>query len=107
MISTLFAVTISPDPSIALLNLKPANLTRNQFKLLLQVTTAAKQTIAKAWKSPNLAISETKHRINQAMIHAKTDAIAQDKICNFQKIWLPWVTHFLPSNFDDSLLMPW
>lgn len=95
MISTSFAVTIFPDPLIALLNLKQTTLSSNQFKLLLQITTATKQTIAKAWKSPTLVLTETKHRINQAIIHTKIEAITQDKISKFKKIWLPWMTHCL------------
>lgn len=107
MISTLFAVSILPDILIALLNLKPTTLSSNQFKLLLQITIAAKQTVTKAWKLPTLALTETKHRINQAMIHTKIEDITHDKISKFKKKWLPWTTHYLTSNFDESLLMPW
>ena len=107
ILSTLFKKTIKPDPSIALLNLKPTSISHTQFKLLLQITTAAKQTIAKAWKTPTLMISETKTRINQAMTHSKTEAITNDNIAKFEKIWNPWVTHFFPPNFDITLLRPW
>lgn len=66
MISTLFEIPINPDQSWsivilqALLYLKAAPLSSRQFKLLLQIITAAKQTIAKTWKSPLLLIAETK-----------------------------------------------
>ncbi|XP_077327038.1 beta-1,3-galactosyltransferase 5-like isoform X3 [Lithobates pipiens] len=30
------------------------------------------------------------------MIHAKTEATTQDKISNFENVWNPWATHFLP-----------
>lgn len=39
---------------------KHSPLSSRQFKLLLQIITAAKQTIAKTWKSPLLLIAETK-----------------------------------------------
>lgn len=54
MLSTLFNIPLSPDPAAALLNLKPSELTQPQFKLLLQLTTAAEQIIAKTWKTPTL-----------------------------------------------------
>lgn len=55
MLSTLFDTALQqPYPSIAILNLKLPNLSQCQFKLLLQVTTAAKQIIAKSWKTPSL-----------------------------------------------------
>lgn len=41
-LSTMFGTTIQLDPSVALLNNKPRNITQLQFKLLLNVTTAAK-----------------------------------------------------------------
>lgn len=52
IISTLVEdITLDLDPSIVLLNKKPLDPICPQFKLLLQVTTAVKQTIAKAWKT--------------------------------------------------------
>lgn len=98
MLSILFAVSISLDPLITLLSLKLTILSHSQFKLLQQITMAAKQTIANVWKSQNRVLTETKYRINQA--------ITQDKISDFKRIWLPWVAHYLPSNFDEALLMP-
>lgn len=68
MLSTLFALSIPLDPLIVLLNLKLTVLSHSQFKPLQQITTAEKQTIAKAWKSNNLVLNETKHRINQATV---------------------------------------
>lgn len=96
--------TLIPDPSVALLNLKPANISHRQLKPLLQITTAAKQTIAKAWKSTALILAETQHRI-KAMIHAKMEAIRSDKVVKFERLWYPWVARYLPSDFDDSVAL--
>lgn len=88
--------TIPPYPATALLNLKPAELTHNQFRLLIQLTTAAKQTIAKAWKSQTLVVAEAKRRMNRALIFTKMTSIETDKIKKFKKIWHPWVKRCLP-----------
>lgn len=56
ILSTLFDTTLQPDPTLALLNLKLQKLFQRQFKLLLQVTTAAKQMIAKSWKTSSLCV---------------------------------------------------
>lgn len=45
---TLFDTSLTLDPTVALLNHNPMALTHHQFKCLLFVTTAAKQTITKA-----------------------------------------------------------
>lgn len=107
IISTLFNCTLDPDPATAILNQKPLAVTSQQFKLLLQVTTAAKQTIAKAWKSPHLSIVETKNRITRAMIHAKVEAILVVKVKKYENLWKPWVYHYLPVDFDSTPLTSW
>lgn len=60
IISTQVNVTITLDPAFALLNHCSLGLTRAQLKLSLQVLTASKQTIAKAWKTLTLCTVETK-----------------------------------------------
>lgn len=104
--STLFQHPIEPDPAIALLNLIPSDFTRSQTRLLLQLTTAAKQTIARAWKTPKLSLAEAKNRVTQAMIHSKIEATILDRIPQHLKIWNPWTEHFLPPDFDKNLLNP-
>lgn len=106
MITTFIGNTIVPDPAIALLNKKPPDVTYLQFKLLLQVTTAAKQTIAKAWKTPHLTILEIKNRVTRAMVHAKIEGVLLDRVKKFKCLWRPWVDHFLPPNFDNALQLP-
>ena len=106
MASKALVKNISPDPATALLNLKPATLTNTRFQLLIHLSTAAKQTIAKAWKAKTLIVAEAKHRMNRSLIHAKMSAIDNNKINNFHKIWQPWVKHLLPTDFDQSLLSP-
>lgn len=81
----------------------PIMFTHRQIKLLLQITTAAKQTIAKAWKTPTLTLAETKHRINQAMIYVIIEAICLDRVPH----WHRCVTHYFPVEFNESLLQPW
>lgn len=100
------ALEISILPAMGLLNLKPAALTHTQFQLLIKLTTAAKQTIAKAWKSPNLIVAEVKHRMLKALLFAKMTDIENDNIGKFNKIWKPWVKHFLPPDLGYSLLLP-
>lgn len=105
IISTLFKDTLSPDPTVSLLNKKLSCLTSQQFKLLLQVTTVAKQVMAKAWKTRSLCILAVKTKITQSMIHSKVEANILDKVPKFQALWCPWVKHYLPTNFDKSLLI--
>lgn len=88
---------------MALLNKKPPDVTDLQFKLLLQVTTAAKQTTAKAWKNSQLTVLETKNRVTRAMVHAKIGAVLLDRVRKFELLWKPWVDHYLPSDFDNAL----
>lgn len=106
MLSTLFKTSLSPGPSIALLNLKPPDLRHCQFKLLLQVTIAAKQIIVKSLKIPTLCILAVNYRVIKAMIHDKIEALTSDRVAKYKALWSPWVIHFLPPNFDKSLLLP-
>lgn len=85
-LSTMFGTTIQLDPSVALINNKSRNITQLQFKLLLNVTTAAKRTIAKAWKSDKLCEVMVKQRITQAMIHATMEAIILDQLDKFNTL---------------------
>lgn len=80
--------------------------TRAQLHLLLHLTTAAKQMIAKAWKTPTLNLTETKNRVTQAMIHNKIEATILGSIPQHLKIWQPWTELFLPSEFDKHRLEP-
>lgn len=48
MASKALETNLWPDPETDLLNLKLAELTHSQFKLFLHLSTAAKQTIARA-----------------------------------------------------------
>ena len=107
IINILSEKKISLDPKTALLNLKPDNLSLTQFKLIIQLLTAAKQTLAKAWKSPNLPLNEVVNRMNNAMIHAKMMAIDTDTITRFEKIWKPWITYTIPNVFNNDVLQPW
>lgn len=70
----MFKVILLPDTHIALVNSKPHALSNRQFKLMLFVT-AAKQVIAKVWKTDSLDISLVKQGVTQSPIHAKTEAI--------------------------------
>ena len=103
----MFLMLLRPDPFTALLNLKPDCLTHSQFKLSVQLLTAAKQMMAKAWKSPILVSAKTKHRMNATMSHAKMMAIERDQIPKFEKIWYPWIKYYLAPSFDESVLLPW
>lgn len=106
MASIALATSITPDPALALLNLKSPELTRTQFQLLIHINTAAKQTIAKAWKTQTLVVADAKHRINRALFFAKMTAIEDNKIKQYNMIWQPWVKHFLSPDFDQTLLLP-
>ena len=96
------------DPFTALFNLKTDGLTYFQIKLLIPLLTAAKQTmVAKAWKTSVLGIAETKHRMNITMSHAKMIAIDGNQILKFKKRWHPWIKHYLPLDFNDTVPLPW
>lgn len=96
------AIYTVSDPTVVLLNLKPPTITHRQFQLCLQVTTA-KQTIARAWKTHISCVLSAHNRIKQAMIHAKIEAVLLDRIPKYES---SWVEHYLPSNFDNTLLLP-
>lgn len=104
--TNLIGKTIPFDPAMALLNLKPEFITHTQFKLLVYLFTAAKQTLAKSWKSPTLDINEAKAKMNYYMTHAKMIAIELDTIPRFEVIWQPWITYSMPT-LDKSVLLPW
>lgn len=62
----------------------------------------AKQTIAKAWRTPYLSVTEMKNRVTQAMFNVKREAVYLDTIRKYEKLWYPCVTHFLPPNLMNS-----
>lgn len=105
--SNLFDRIIPFDPAIALINLKPLNLTYVQFNLLVQLFTAAKQTLARAWKTSNLIINEVLIKMNNTMSHAKMIAIEKDTIQKFEITWQPWIDYTIPQTFDNQVLLPW
>lgn len=105
ILSKHFATSRLPEPAVAFLNSKPMSLTYCQFKRLLFVSTAAKQTISKAWKSASLCILETKHRTTPKIINANLEAVLTDKVDKFDKLWNPWVIHYLPPGFNETLLL--
>lgn len=86
ILSTLIGSTLEPDPAAALLNKKPFDVSQLQCELLLQ-----EQTIAKACKTSNLNITETRNRVTRAMIHAKVEAVLLDRVIKYERMWKPWV----------------
>lgn len=76
----LFSTSMASDSLIAFLNSCLLDLTSGRFKLLLQVTTAAKQTMVKAWKQSTHSIVKTRNKITQAMVHAKVKHVLLDKV---------------------------
>ena len=107
LIKVLTNKTIPMDPKIALLNFKPDGISHARFTLTRQLLTAAKQTIAKAWKSPNVNLNETINRMNTAMIYAKITAIEMDTIARFEDTWKPWLEYVTKKTFNGDVLMPW
>ena len=87
--SILSGKNIPLDPATALLNLKPEGILHSQFKLLLQLFTAAKQALAKAWRSSKLVVNEAVTKMNNTMTHPKMLAIDTDMIPQFVKMWKP------------------
>lgn len=59
IISALVNVTITPDPAFEMLNHCALDLMKAQLILSLQVLTASKQAIAKAWKTMTFCTVET------------------------------------------------
>lgn len=72
----------------------------------MKIITAAKQTIAEAWKTITLVTVEVKNRVTQMMIHEQLEATLQDKNSKYQKVWEPWLQNFFPTNIDHTLLTP-
>lgn len=106
MASKLFKKEIPLDPAMALLNLKPEFLTHSQFNLLVQLFTAAKQTLAKAWRSPDLVINKAVNRMNNTMSYAKLIALETNMVPKFEKIWQNWIDNFISPTFDKQVLLP-
>lgn len=78
-----------------------------QFRLLLLVTTAAKKTLVKAWKTAKLCLTDTTNGVMKAMINGKIEVTLQDRISVYSKMWQPWIVHFLPPGFEEWFLEPW
>lgn len=78
--------TLYTEPEVALLDRNTFELSKRQFKLLMDVTTAAKQTLAKARKTPNLCLTKTGNRVSQVMIHGKIEVTLQDRISAYSKM---------------------
>lgn len=85
ILSTLIGNSLAPDPVMALFNKKPPDITYLQLNLLLQVTTAVKQTIAKARKTPHLTVLETRNRVTRTMVHATIEAVLLDRVKKFER----------------------
>ena len=91
---------------MALLNLRPDSHSHMQFKLLVQLFTAAKQTLAKSWKSPKLVLHEAIAKMNYTMTQAKMAAFELDMIPKFERMWQPWIAYIMPT-LDNRVLLPW
>lgn len=74
------------------------------FKILPQVLTAEKQTLARAWKNPHQSIHLTKNRIIQTMILNKIESTLTDKFLLCTRIWQSWVGKYLPIVLNTALL---
>ena len=107
MASKIFDCIILPDPMVALLNIKPETLSRNQHKLFILFMIAAKQVIASAWKSPALLLSEAEKIMNLSFVHAKLEALDKNGLEKFDGIWKPWVIYYTSDTFDSRVLMSW
>lgn len=70
----------NPWPRAHHSNINVFELSKRWFKLLQQVTTAAKQMLVNAWKTPRLCLTKTKNRVTQTMIHHKIEATVQDRV---------------------------
>lgn len=74
MASALLQQALEPGPAVAILNHYTLDLTRAQTKLLQQLLTTSKHTIARALKAPTVGILKTKNRMTEAIIHNKIEA---------------------------------
>lgn len=50
--------------------------------------------------------TSNEHRITKAVIHGKIEVVILDRVPPYEKLWKPWITHYLHPDFDVSLLLP-
>uniref|UniRef100_A0A803KB25 Reverse transcriptase domain-containing protein n=1 Tax=Xenopus tropicalis TaxID=8364 RepID=A0A803KB25_XENTR len=93
MIYSVTGINLPKSPEHALLGMKIPNINKNARTLINQIFTAAKLTIAKAWKSPLLPIPQLKNKINWILVNEKLTSILTDRQEQFQKIWAPWLQY--------------
>ncbi|OCT76294.1 hypothetical protein XELAEV_18031493mg [Xenopus laevis] len=105
MIYSIFNIPIPKYPSTALLCKKPDTLTSNQFQLFLLIMTAAKQTIAKAWKTKHISIEVTKGKIDWIMVQEKMSSIILDTHQKYLLVWTPWIEYRFGTNYPITFLI--
>uniref|UniRef100_A0A803K359 Reverse transcriptase domain-containing protein n=1 Tax=Xenopus tropicalis TaxID=8364 RepID=A0A803K359_XENTR len=93
MVYSILHVNLRKDPYEALMGLPTANVPKNKQKLLNHILLAAKQTIAKSWKSPTVNFLMFKNKVDWIFINEKLTGIAADKLTEFQTVWKPWISY--------------
>ncbi|OCT73959.1 hypothetical protein XELAEV_18032920mg [Xenopus laevis] len=106
-IYSIFNIPIPKHPCTALLCKKPDTLTSNQFQLFLLIVaamTAAKQTIAKAWKTKHISIEDTKGKIDWIMVQEKMSSILLGSHQKYLLVWTPWIEYRFGTNDPITFL---
>lgn len=71
-----------PDPTIALLNQKTTEPTKDAIEPLLQIITAARQMVSKVWKTSKLCIAKSKNKLTQDIVTQIHKAVeSMDRTC--------------------------
>lgn len=89
LIWNLFHVNLKRDPFEAFLAKPIAELLRPVRQLAQHIFTAAKLTIAKAWKTSMLSFEVVKNRMNDVTVNEKLTAILLDTHDKFLRVWRP------------------
>uniref|UniRef100_A0A803JA29 Reverse transcriptase domain-containing protein n=1 Tax=Xenopus tropicalis TaxID=8364 RepID=A0A803JA29_XENTR len=104
MIFAVLNVNVQKNPYEALLGAPVQGVTRTQQKLINQIFLAAKQVLARSWKSPAINYNLLKPKIDWIFVNEKLTSIALDKYPLFLKTWQPWIDYRFGRLLSTSIL---
>ncbi|OCT91637.1 hypothetical protein XELAEV_18014697mg [Xenopus laevis] len=104
MLHSIFHEVIPKRPVTALLGKQPEVLSKIQFQLFTAIMTAAKKTIAGAWRTKQLSIDITKRKIDWIMSQEKLTSILLDSHGKFVLAWTPWLEYRYGTDGHVALL---
>uniref|UniRef100_A0A803K9R1 Reverse transcriptase zinc-binding domain-containing protein n=1 Tax=Xenopus tropicalis TaxID=8364 RepID=A0A803K9R1_XENTR len=93
LIFSVLHLNLRKNPYEALMGLPSAKVPKNKQKLLNHMFLAARQTIAKSWKSLSINFTLFKNKVDWIFINEKLSSIDMDRLKTFQTVWEPWIKY--------------